>query len=801
MGKLVVLRLDGDFEQGFRVILTIREEGLPPNVEVTGCLPKDSQLFTHLQHHWQEKYRCLGAPYRISNIKINYGGSVNDRIQDCKESAQKLRSHFNAWLDSEGFRLLDKRLREQLNPDETIRFLIRNEDKNLRKLPWQGWDFFERYSKAELAFGATQFEGIKPLATLPKASIKILAILGHSQGIDVTADRRLLDSLPHAETTFLVEKTRQEINDKLWEQAWDIIFFAGHSETEGETGRIYINPTESLTIEDLRYAIKKSVQRGLKIAIFNSCDGLGLAQQLNDLQIPQMIVMRELVPDEVAQRFLKYFLAAFSSGESFYLSVREARERLHGLEDKFPCASWLPVICQNLAEVPPNWNDLYKVAELPITTELSPPQPNSLPITIPELVPIQPNSRWQGLRRVLVSSVIVTSIIAGMRSRGIFQAAELKAFDYLVQLRPAEPIDERILLVKVTADDIKYLGGEYPLHDRTMLRLLKKLEEYKPRVIGLDIYRDRAEGEGREELVKYLQEKSDRVISICANSSEQNPAVLPPPGIHNPNVRLGFSDVIYDSDTIVRRHLLSMTPPKDEQSSLKSSAPCPALYALSVQLVFRYLEATGVSFKFHNEKLLQINNTRFEALRPNTGFYQNEDTRGYQILLNYRSKTLEKVAEWKTLTDVLNTEYVPESLKHKIVIIGVTDPTVKDNFKIPYKNDFDTPYSNEIRGLQLHAQMVSQILSAVENQRLLLWFLPQWGDILWIGIWSLIGGIITWRFQLLLRLGLLGVAALSLPGICFIFLLTNGVLLPLVPGLLVLLATSGVLAAYKQIRK
>jgi hypothetical protein len=108
------------------------------------------------------------------------------------------------------------------------------------------------------------------------------------------------------------------------------------------------------------YALKKAVEGGLKLAIFNSCDGLGLARQLDDLQIPQMVVMRELVPDKVAQEFLKYFLTAFAGGKSFYLAVREARERLQGLEGKFPCASWLPVICQNLAEVPPNWTIYFK---------------------------------------------------------------------------------------------------------------------------------------------------------------------------------------------------------------------------------------------------------------------------------------------------------------------------------------------------------------------------------------------------------------------------------------------------------
>ena len=65
-----------------------------------------------------------------------------------------------------------------------------------------------------------------------------------------------------------------------------------------------------------------------------------------------MIVMREPVPDRVAQEFLKYFLQAFARGDTLYLSVREARERLQGLENQFPCATWLPVICQNPAEEP-----------------------------------------------------------------------------------------------------------------------------------------------------------------------------------------------------------------------------------------------------------------------------------------------------------------------------------------------------------------------------------------------------------------------------------------------------------------
>jgi branched-chain amino acid transport system substrate-binding protein len=105
--------------------------------------------------------------------------------------------------------------------------------------------------------------------------------------------------------------------------------------------------------------MKTALANGLKLAIFNSCDGLRLAGALAHLHIPLVIVMREPVPDQVAQAFLRYFLQAFAQGQSVYLAVREARERLQGLEGQYPCATWLPIICQNPCEKPPKWSDLF----------------------------------------------------------------------------------------------------------------------------------------------------------------------------------------------------------------------------------------------------------------------------------------------------------------------------------------------------------------------------------------------------------------------------------------------------------
>ena len=364
MGKLVVLKLgEGSFEQGFPVTLQIGEDGDRPSTEITGKLPPAPEI-AQSYSRWATNYRHLGWQSRLSaTADVETNVSHVSQIEICYNTAQLLSAHLNLWLHSDPFRSIRDKFLEQLLPSDAVRLIVQTKDIQLRRLPWHLWDLCDRYSKAEIALSIPDYGRVEYLAAI-NDKVRILAIIGNSAGINTQADRLLLEQLPDAEVSFLVEpQRRQELTEQLWSrQGWDILFFAGHSisETDGETGRIYINQTDSLTIEQLKYAVRKAVERGLKIAIFNSCDGLGLARDLADLQIPQIIVMREPVPDRVAQEFLKYFLEAFARGDTFYLAVREARERLQGLEDQFPCATWLPVICQNPAEVPPTWQGLRR---------------------------------------------------------------------------------------------------------------------------------------------------------------------------------------------------------------------------------------------------------------------------------------------------------------------------------------------------------------------------------------------------------------------------------------------------------
>lgn len=452
----VVLKFEGNLEKdGFTVTLEIGEGDRRPHIEKQAQLPAAPNLVQASQEHWQEKYRHISPPYtrylrhrpsispppsqtsqsrfsfdyRIKPKKTIYNGYLK-RIQDCKISAQNLEKQFQAWLNTSSFVPIELALRECLKPGDNIYINIRTEEREIQKLPWHAWEFYKRYSNAEIAFSPLVSRRSPVVERSPNPKIKILAILGHQDGINIDRDREFLNSLPNAEVEFLPEPKRQAISDKLWEQPWDIIFFAGHSETEGETGKIYINPEESLELQEVWYGLRKAVERGLKLAIFNSCDGLGLAQQIDDWQIPIAIVMRELVPDRVAQEFLKYFLDRFSSGVPFHLAVREAREQLQGLEGEFPCASWLPTICQSPAESILNWQNLYQVETYQ-------------PLTIPSKNDVQPHKRQPSFTNKSILSIL-TVVVLGIntwvrpKSAKYFNELTHKNLNIIYNLKPEE---------------------------------------------------------------------------------------------------------------------------------------------------------------------------------------------------------------------------------------------------------------------------------------------------------------------------------------------------------------------------
>ncbi|MBE9011573.1 NACHT domain-containing protein [Pseudanabaenaceae cyanobacterium LEGE 13415] len=105
--------------------------------------------------------------------------------------------------------------------------------------------------------------------------------------------------------------------------------------------------------------MRYTVALGLKLAIFNSCQGLGIAQGITEIQLPSVIVMRQPIPDSVAQAFVKQFLTYFTENHSIPASLQAARQHLRDRwESTFPYSSWLPVLCQTLNAQQWTWQEM-----------------------------------------------------------------------------------------------------------------------------------------------------------------------------------------------------------------------------------------------------------------------------------------------------------------------------------------------------------------------------------------------------------------------------------------------------------
>ncbi|MGB7711381.1 MAG: pentapeptide repeat-containing protein [Microcoleus sp.] len=359
--QVVLLKLErGDLKQGFETTVEIWYDRQRFAITLKGKLPPKPELSENYQK-WQEIYD-FNRKRNNRGIRIEQAQLTNFSIQELKIQAEQVEMDVNNWLKSEQFHQINQALHDKLNRTDEVRVIIETEDNLLRKLPWHQWDFFESYTKAEVALSRKLSNRVKK-SVRSRNKVRILAVLGDSTGINLDADRQILEDLQGAEIKFLekpnLRKLEEHLTDKI---GWDILCFSGHSQSEvdGSTGVICINETDKLTVEQLKDSLKIAIQKGLEIAIFNSCDGLGLAKQLAHLDIPQIIVMRERVPDLVAQEFLKAFLQAFAGGASFYVSVREARKRLKDYDGEIPGVSWFPIICQNKAEYPKTWRELQE---------------------------------------------------------------------------------------------------------------------------------------------------------------------------------------------------------------------------------------------------------------------------------------------------------------------------------------------------------------------------------------------------------------------------------------------------------
>jgi CHASE2 domain-containing sensor protein len=701
-----------------------------------GSLPGNATL-QELHYRWQFDYAAYYDNYfhavrgEAAKIELDNTGVTGFSVTSFEQTRIELERQMRSWLDNSCLSQIGTYLRSRVSSDREIITIVESADDRIFRLPWHCWSALCDYPQAEITFSLNTYECQTPNIS-HRTKPRILAVFGDRTGIDTTADAASIRQL-EADLVTLTEPSITELTRQLTDrQGWDLLFFAGHG-SDNPVGAIRLNPTESATLTDLRPALQTAIAGGLNLAIFNCCSGLGLATSLAELNIPTAIVMREAIPNRVAQDFLQTFLHSFESGKSLLAAVAAARQRLEAIESDFPCATWLPVVFWNPTVELPTWRSFY-------------PQPRAR------------INLWQ----LGAISIATTAAIWGVRSQGYLEPIELAAYDLVMATRPiSEAPDERIVVIGVERDK--------PITDRVLVTVLTRLKQYHPKAIGLDIYRDRAIGEGHRDLTTLLQQ--DPIVSGClmSGTSPDFPGVQAPEGVQPE--RVGFTNFSLDRDRRLRRQLLGMAP---------VDGGCTTDRALSLSLALKYLNVTADEAADGN---IQIGSHKLAVLNGNFGGYRStpaqDNLRGFQVMLNYRNAA--QVAPQLSLDDILTGTVTSDSIAGKIVLIGYVGRDDTDTFEIGTRR--------ELAGVKIHAQMTSNLLAHILDDRALI---TTWSDLAefgWILLWATVGGLIWLRIAGI-RLWLVEMGAIVVVIItCGVYLDTRSVWIPCIPTVMAAILT------------
>ncbi len=241
MSWTVILALGyGDLKNGFsHVTAELKKQGETVAQRVASLPP--APLVQELHKRWNAS--CVASQYNRSGsrIKIKSAGTTN--ISEDKPYAiyQDLRQEMNKWLNADEFyRKIEVELRTEIsNRLECVEIFLECNNSLIWQLPWDGWQFREDYRNSEIIGSSPEYGKVLQQATIGGMPLpsrgRILGVVGNSKGIDVGKDTKELKKYlgDRCELKFLKEPTPQHLCEQLFdEKGWQVLFYAGHSESD-----------------------------------------------------------------------------------------------------------------------------------------------------------------------------------------------------------------------------------------------------------------------------------------------------------------------------------------------------------------------------------------------------------------------------------------------------------------------------------------------------------------------------------------------------------------------------------------
>ncbi len=380
---------------GLQLALAVRDNAngrlLPKTQQHRCALPSLPAQLDSVTRSWHQSYtNWLNGVVTLTGssppIEIETNISVS---RECQQLGERLIREFNSWIGHShkiqvALSQIVPKSDYERNPNDFC-FVLHTDtgdpelDLTLQRLPFHTWDFLQEfYPHAEMALSTTSHS--VPPATIGQRP-QVLVILGDDPKIDFSphqqaigqnlvdsqlADVRYWSCTPGSPHTGLKSNLGAipDLIVTLRESSPQVIIFIGHSQSTHNASasglrsdapiQIWLNESEYISPQDPNFQkiLRGLRDRGLIFAAFISCDGLGIARELNDLGIPYLLVSREILPVHVAKNFLDEFLAkATAPGVPIHIALSYARQHLQDTVETSklsgcPNASTFPAIFQ-----------------------------------------------------------------------------------------------------------------------------------------------------------------------------------------------------------------------------------------------------------------------------------------------------------------------------------------------------------------------------------------------------------------------------------------------------------------------
>ncbi|MGJ3249127.1 MAG: CHASE2 domain-containing protein [Elainellaceae cyanobacterium] len=537
--------------------------------------------------------------------------------------------------------------------DHRLQIFLTCDPVDLARFPWEAWEIGTDFG----ATGAIRIVrspiNIRSAAGNSKRRsgrrARILAVLGDETGLNFQVDRDAVRSLSRiAEVKFVGWQPGQsaaELKTQICraiadEAGWDVLFFAGHSnETLMTGGELAIAPNATLTMRELAPHLTTANQHGLQFALFNSCNGLNLAESLIDLGLSQVAVMREPIHNRVAQEFLVRFLHSLANHDDVQTSLVNACQFLK-TEKQFthPSAYLVPsLFCHPgamLFRIPPNdWkHQMRRVMPKPYEAIAL-----AACLTLAVLPPVQ-----KGLLNQRVWSQSV--------------------YRNLTQQIP-DMSEPPVMLVQIDEKSIRLSGMTQPnpIDRQYLARILDELVRRDAQVVGIDYLLDRQQPENDPTLgqsIRRAVEQGVWLVFAGLYSPQGEISVGEATNIASPNWSMaGYIEAPLDS---------LMLPDSTEDCR----QTCPFAYVLSILAAIQHPSLISTQLQPSLNRSQDLRTQLFDTLEQGTDPHLVALGRSrFHPLNTWAYETLGQ--SW--LSPIIDYSIPPEQVYNRIAAWGLLD--------------------------------------------------------------------------------------------------------------------------------